>query len=119
MIHKIVGNSILLENVIGSPYQVIPVQGTQRLMGPKVVGFLTEKFLTLLHRTILLCHKHLMIRSISVGIFKNCTQKPPGKNIEGAPRTQGRKKHVQFRCRCSYKMATWLEQVIESSRKSE
>ena len=92
MIHKIVGNSILIENVIGSLYQVIPVLGTQRLMGPKVVGFLSEKFLTLLRRTILLCRKHLMIRSISAGIFKNCTQKPPGKNIEGAPRTQGRKK---------------------------
>ena len=115
MIRKIVGNNnILIENVIGSPYQVIPVLDVQRLMGPKVVGFLSEKFLTSL------CRKRLMIRSISGGIFKNCTQKPPGKNIKGAPRTQGRKKnHVQFRCKCSYKMAAWLEQVIESSSKSE
>ena len=92
MICKIVGNNILIENVIGSPYQVIPVLGTQRLMGPKVVGFLSEKFFTLLHPTILLCRKRLIVRSISGGIFKNCTQKPPGKNVEGVPRTQGRKK---------------------------
>ena len=116
MIRKIVGNNnILIENVIGSPYQVIPVLGVQRLMGPKVVGFLSEKFLTLL------CHKRLIIKSISGGIFKNCTQKPPGKNIEGAPRTHKaeKKNHVQFRCKCRYKMAAWLEQVIESSSKSE
>ena len=92
IIRKIVGNNILIENVTGFLYQVVPVLGMQRLMGPKVVGFLSEKFVTSLHPTILLCRKRLMKSGISGGIFKNCTQKPPGKDIEGVPRTQGRKK---------------------------
>ena len=79
--------------------QVIPALGTQRLMGPKVVYFL--KCLSLLRPTILLYRKRLIIiRSITgnqnreIGeelwrkIFKNFTQKPPGKNIQGVPRTQ-------------------------------
>ena len=46
--------------------QVIRVLGAQRLMGPKVVYFLSEKFLGLLRPTILLCRKRqIIIRSIT------------------------------------------------------
>ena len=44
---------------------VIPVLGAQRLMGPKVVRFLSEKFVSLLPPTILLRRKRLIIRNIN------------------------------------------------------
>ena len=94
------------------------VLGAQRLMGPKVVYFLREKFLSLLRPTILLCHKRqIIIRSITgnqnreIGeklwrkIFKNFTQKPPDKNIQGAPRTQDRKNKKSH----SIHMQMWLQ----------
>ena len=84
--------------LIVAAFQMIPVLGVRRLMGAKVVCFLSEKFLSLLRPTILLCRKRLIIRSITGNqnretgeelwrkIFKNFTQKPPGRNIEGTPR---------------------------------
>ena len=103
--------------------QVIPVLGAQRLMGPKLVCFLNEKFLSLLRPTIILCRKRLIILVRSVtgnpnreigeelwrNIFKNFTQKPPGKNIQSAPRTQDRKnKKNLFNSHENVKNAKWL-----------
>ena len=44
-------------------------------------------------------------------MFKNFTQKPPGKIYKARQRPRTKKNHVQFTCKCDYKMAAWLEKV--------
>ena len=85
----------------------------QRLMGPKVVYFLSEKFLSLLRQTILLCRKRLIIiRSITGnqnreigeelscgGKFSRTSHRNPLAKIYKArqgPKTEKIKNHVQF-----------------------
>ena len=73
-------------------YQVILELGAQSLMGPEVVRLASEKSLSFIAPGILLCRKPYPSRSCGGIIFKSSTQKPPGENIRGAPRTKERKK---------------------------
>ena len=87
-------------------YQVIPVLDAQRLMGPKVVSAFSAKNFWVYCARQFYCvaktpdhkkHHWSENQNRKIGeelwrkIFKNFIQKPPGKNIQGAPKTQDRK----------------------------